>query len=146
MYIGTNDRTFLCRARSNRRPDREATAESTQGFRRISRHDPRRPSRRYRSPRVRWQMSVQFRISEPHQGTEEILRIGTRFEGQPSAEGNPGPRQKGWEEVMIQVNKVALLCLQWTLGVALFIQAALLARSRPETHLPGQAGAHHWIH
>jgi len=47
---------------------------------------------------------------------------------------------------MIQVNKVALLCLQWTLGVALFIQAALLARSRPETHLPGHAGAPHWIH
>ena len=47
---------------------------------------------------------------------------------------------------MIQVNKVALLCLQWTLGVALFIQAALLARSRPETHLPGHAGVPHWIH
>lgn len=46
---------------------------------------------------------------------------------------------------MIQVNKVALLCLQWTLGVALFIQAALFALPRPETHLPGHAGVSHWI-
>jgi len=46
---------------------------------------------------------------------------------------------------MIQVNRAALLCLGWTLGIVLFIQAALLALPRPETHLPGHAGVSHWI-
>jgi uncharacterized membrane protein YphA (DoxX/SURF4 family) len=47
---------------------------------------------------------------------------------------------------VIQVNQVALLSLRWTLGVALFIEAALLAFSRSEIHLPGHAGMPHWIH
>ncbi len=42
----------------------------------------------------------------------------------------------------VQVNKTALLGLQWSLGVVIFIQAALLAFSRSEIHF---AGIHHWI-
>lgn len=47
---------------------------------------------------------------------------------------------------MIQVNKVALLSLRWTLGVVLFIEAALLAFSPAEIHLPRHAGVPQWIH
>ena len=41
---------------------------------------------------------------------------------------------------MIQVNRAALLCLGWTLGIVLFIQAALLALPRPASVL-GRASA-----
>ena len=42
-----------------------------------------------------------------------------------------------------QVSKTALLGLQWSLGVVIFIQAALLSRS--EIQFAGHAGIHHWI-
>jgi hypothetical protein len=44
-----------------------------------------------------------------------------------------------------QVNKTALLGLQWSLGVVIFIQAALLAFSHAEIHFPGHPGIHHWV-
>ena len=43
------------------------------------------------------------------------------------------------------VNKTALLALQWSLGVVLFIEAALLAFSKTEIHFAGHPGIHHWI-
>ena len=44
-----------------------------------------------------------------------------------------------------QVSKAALLGLQWSLGVALFIEAALLAFSKTEIHFSSHPGIHHWI-
>jgi len=44
-----------------------------------------------------------------------------------------------------QVSKTALLALQWAVGVVLFIEAALLARSKTEVHFQGHPGIHHWI-
>ena len=44
-----------------------------------------------------------------------------------------------------QVSKIALLGLQWSLGIALFIEAALLAFSKTETRFAGYPGSHHWI-
>ena len=46
---------------------------------------------------------------------------------------------------MIQVNKTALLCLRWTIGIVLLVEAGLLAFSRSEIHFAGHAGVHHWI-
>src|SRR5712692_638001 len=43
------------------------------------------------------------------------------------------------------VNKTLLLGLQWSLGVVLFIEAALLAFSKTEIHFAGHPGIHHWI-
>jgi len=43
------------------------------------------------------------------------------------------------------VNKTALLALQWSLGVVLFIEAALLAFSKTEIHFAGHPGIRHWI-
>ena len=45
----------------------------------------------------------------------------------------------------VQVSKTALLGLQWSLGVVIFIQAALLAFSKSEIQFAGHAGIHHWI-
>ncbi len=45
----------------------------------------------------------------------------------------------------VQVNKTALLGLQWSLGVVIFIEAALLAFSKSEIQFSGHAGVHHWI-
>ncbi len=47
--------------------------------------------------------------------------------------------------MMTQVSKPALLALQWTIGVVLFIEAALLAFSKTEIHFSGHPGIHHWI-
>jgi len=44
-----------------------------------------------------------------------------------------------------QVSKPALLALQWSVGVVLFIEAALLAHSKAEIHFQGHPGIHHWI-
>jgi TRAP-type mannitol/chloroaromatic compound transport system permease small subunit len=44
-----------------------------------------------------------------------------------------------------QVSKTALLALQWSVGVVLFVEAALLAYSRTAIHFQGDAGIHHWI-
>jgi uncharacterized membrane protein YphA (DoxX/SURF4 family) len=44
-----------------------------------------------------------------------------------------------------QVNKTALLTLQWMIAVVLFIEAAWLAFSRTEIHFAGHPGIHHWI-
>jgi hypothetical protein len=44
-----------------------------------------------------------------------------------------------------QVSKTALLALQWSVGVVLFIEAALLAYSKTEIHFSGHPGIHHWI-
>src|SRR5713226_6454154 len=40
------------------------------------------------------------------------------------------------------VNKTALLALQWSLGVVLFIEAALLAFSKTEIHFAGHSAIH----
>ena len=45
----------------------------------------------------------------------------------------------------VPVSKTALLGLQWSLGVVIFIEAALLAFSKSEIHFAGHAGIHHWI-
>jgi hypothetical protein len=45
----------------------------------------------------------------------------------------------------VKINKTAGLTLQWTLGVVIFIEAAVLAFSRAEIHFAGQPGIHHWI-
>jgi uncharacterized membrane protein YphA (DoxX/SURF4 family) len=45
----------------------------------------------------------------------------------------------------IQVSKTALLGLQWSVGVVLFIEAAFLAFSKTEIHFAGHPGIHHWI-
>jgi uncharacterized membrane protein YphA (DoxX/SURF4 family) len=44
-----------------------------------------------------------------------------------------------------EVNKTALLALQWSVGVVIFIEAALLAFSHAEIRFPGHGGIHHWI-
>jgi hypothetical protein len=44
-----------------------------------------------------------------------------------------------------QVSKTALLALQWSVGVVLFVEAALLAYSKTEVHFEGHPGIHHWI-
>jgi uncharacterized membrane protein YphA (DoxX/SURF4 family) len=46
---------------------------------------------------------------------------------------------------MIQVNKTALICLRWTVGVVLLVEAGLLAFSRSEIHFAGHAGVDHRI-
>jgi uncharacterized membrane protein YphA (DoxX/SURF4 family) len=45
---------------------------------------------------------------------------------------------------MTQVSKASLLCLRWTLGVVLFIEAAVLAFSRSEIHFASRPGVHRW--
>lgn len=43
------------------------------------------------------------------------------------------------------VSKAALLTLQWSLGVLLFLEADVLAFSSAEINFSGQPGVHHWI-
>ena len=47
--------------------------------------------------------------------------------------------------MQVQVNKAALLALQWSLGVVIFLEAALLAFSKTEIRFSGQPAIHHWI-
>jgi uncharacterized membrane protein YphA (DoxX/SURF4 family) len=44
-----------------------------------------------------------------------------------------------------QVSKLALLALQWSLGIILFLQAESLAFSSAEIQFSGHPGVHHWI-
>jgi hypothetical protein len=46
---------------------------------------------------------------------------------------------------MIHVNKTALLCLRWTVGIVLLIEAGFLAFSRSEIHFAGHVGVHDWV-
>ena len=45
----------------------------------------------------------------------------------------------------IQVNRIALLGLQWTLGSVILLEAAFLAFSHAESRSAGHPGIHHWI-
>lgn len=45
----------------------------------------------------------------------------------------------------IQVNRLAQLGLQWTVGVVLFPEAVFLAFSKTEIHFAGHPGIHHSI-
>jgi len=45
----------------------------------------------------------------------------------------------------IQVNRIALLGLQWTLGGVILLEAAFLAFSHAEIHFAGHPGILYWI-
>ena len=44
-----------------------------------------------------------------------------------------------------QVSKTALLALQWSLAIIVFLEADFLAFSSTEIHFSGHPGVHHWI-
>src|ERR1051326_1133635 len=119
------------RAGANRRPDREAPAESDESVRGLSRPDARRSAGRNRAACLRRQDSVQRRKPRAHSRAQALLRFGARFDRQPSAERETSSRlrrkarrkEREARKMNHSRRETAVTILRWVLGLVLLVES-----------------------